>query len=308
MVDRTVVITGATGLLGRQVSRVFRRKGWNVKGTGFSRADGVDVLKVDLGNPSEIEKLLEETNPDVIVHCDRHLLSTADQLTQAQGAAERFPDKVEKDPEGARKLNVSATSSLAQAAAAKGAFLIYISTDYVFPGRPGEAPYETDSETNPPNLYGQTKLDGEKAVLAVNGGKAGSAVVLRVPVLYGSAETPAESAVNVLLDGVWKSQTEDKKIKMDHWAPRYPTNTEDVGRFSSEDRMTKYEMCQKFAEIMGLPLDNIEPDTKGNDPNASVQRPYDTHLSTKTLKSLDINLSICDFTAWWRRELGAFRK
>ncbi|KAM3445297.1 hypothetical protein NHJ13734_000635 [Beauveria thailandica] len=320
MVDQTVVITGATGLLGRQVSRVFRRKGWNVKGTGFSRADGVDVLKVDLGNPSEIEKLLQETkieqsSPEVIVHC----------------AAERFPDKVEKDPEGARKLNVSATSSLAQAAAASGAFLIYISTDYVFPGRPGEAPYEADSETNPPNLYGQTKLDGEKAVLAVHGGKAGSAVVLRVPVLYGSAETPAESAVNVLLDGVWKSQTEDKKIKMDHWAPRYPTNTEDVGRvchdiaehylrasdraslpkilqFSSEDRMTKYEMCQKFADIMGLPLDNIEPDTKGNDPNASVQRPYDTHLSTKALKSLDINLSVCDFTAWWRRELGAFRK
>ncbi|KAM3563224.1 hypothetical protein MY1884_001374 [Beauveria asiatica] len=301
MVDQTVVITGATGLLGRQVSRVFRRKGWNVKGTGFSRADGVDVLKVDLGNPSEMEKLLEETkieqsSPEVIVHC----------------AAERFPDKVEKDPEGARKLNVSATSSLAQAAAASGAFLIYISTDY------------------PPNLYGQTKLEGEKAVLAVHGGKAGSAVVLRVPVLYGSAETPAESAVNVLLDGVWKSQTEDKKIKMDHWAPRYPT-TEDVGRvchdiaehylrasdraslpkilqFSSEDRMTKYEMCQKFADIMGLPLDNIEPDTKGNDPNASVKRPYDTHLSTKALKSLDINLSVCDFTAWWRRELGAFRK
>ncbi|KAJ6790202.1 hypothetical protein PWT90_08008 [Aphanocladium album] len=315
MVDRTVIVTGATGLLGRQVSRAFSRKGWNVKGTGYSRADGVDVLKVDLGNTGEVSKLLEEICPDVIIHC----------------AAERFPDKVEKDPEGAKKLNVSATSSLAQAAAAKGAFLIYISTDYVFPGRPGEAPYEADSETSPPNLYGQTKLDGEKAALEAYGSKPGSAVVLRVPVLYGAAETPAESAVNVLLDAVWKSQTEDIKIKMDHWAPRYPTNTEDAGRvchdiaehylsasdraslptilqFSSEDRMTKYEMCQKFAEIMGLPADNIEPNTEGNDPNASVQRPYDTHLSTKTLKSLDIDLSTCDFTAWWRRELGAFRK
>lgn len=125
---------------------------------------------------------------------------------------------------------MSATSSLAEAAAAKGAFLIYISTDYVFPGKLGEAPYEADAATSPPNLYGQTKLDGEKAALAAYDGKAGSAVVLRVPVLYGSAETPAESAVNVLLDAVWKSQTEDKKIKMDHWAPRYPTNTEDAGR------------------------------------------------------------------------------
>ncbi|OAQ99861.1 hypothetical protein LLEC1_06942 [Akanthomyces lecanii] len=331
MVDRTVVITGATGLLGRQVSRAFRRQGWNVKGTGYSRADGVDVLKVDLGNPSEINKLLDETKLLSTVGCPS--LEHNAPANLAPGAAERFPDKVEKDPEGARRLNVSATSLLAQAAAAKGAFFIYISTDYVFPGKLGEAPYEADAETSPPNLYGQTKLDGEKAALGAYDGKAGSAVVLRVPVLYGSAETPAESAVNVLLDAVWKSQTEDKKIKMDHWAPRYPTNTEDAGRvsfcadiaehylsasdraslpkilqFSSKDRMTKYEMCQKFAEIMGLPADNIEPNTEGNDPNASVQRPYDTHLSTKTLKSLDIELSTCDFTAWWRRELGAFRK
>lgn len=72
--------------------------------------------------------------------------------------------------------------------------------------------------------------------------------------------------------------------------------------------MTKYEMCQKFAEIMGLPMDNIEPNTEGNDPNAAVQRPYDTHLSTKLLKEIGVELSTCDFTAWWRRELGAFRR
>ncbi len=142
---------------------------------------------------------------------------------------------------------MSATSSLAEAAAAKGAFLIYISTDYVFPGKLGEAPYEADAETKPPNLYGQTKLDGEKAALAAYDGKAGSAVVLRVPVLYGSAETPTESAVNVLLDAVWKSQTEDKKIKMDHWAPRYPTNTEDAGRVC-------HGMSQKTAQKLFLSL------------------------------------------------------
>lgn len=61
MANRTVVVTGATGLLGRQVSRAFGAKGWNVKGTGFSRADGVDVLKVDLGNASDITALLEST-------------------------------------------------------------------------------------------------------------------------------------------------------------------------------------------------------------------------------------------------------
>jgi len=148
------------------------------------------------------------------------------------GAAQRFPDKVDKDPEGAKALNVAATESLASLAARRKIFLIYISTDYVFPGTPGDAPYEAFSNPRPTNLYGETKLDGERAVLHTFAqlGKQGSAVVLRVPVLYGHAETPSESAVNVLMDAVWKAQTEGVKVKMDHWAARYPTNTEDVGR------------------------------------------------------------------------------
>lgn len=78
-------------------------------------------------------------------------------------------------------------------------------------------------------------------------------------------------------------------------------------QFSGEEQYTKYEMCQLFAEILGLPVDNIEANTEGNDPNASVQRPYDCHLSTKALKDLGIDVSNQDFAAWWRRELRAFR-
>lgn len=72
--------------------------------------------------------------------------------------------------------------------------------------------------------------------------------------------------------------------------------------------MTKYEICQTFGRIMGLSTENIVPNTEGNDPNAAVQRPYDCHLSTKALKDLGIDVSTMDFVAWWRRELGAFRK
>ncbi len=130
---------------------------------------------------------------------------------------------------------MAAAASLASLCAARGVLLIYISTDYVFAGRPGEAPYEADAEPAPTNLYGETKLAGERAVLAEyeKGGSEGKGVVLRVPVLYGDAEVPAESAVNVLLDAVWKAQglgEGENKTKMDHWARRYPTNTEDVGR------------------------------------------------------------------------------
>lgn len=149
------------------------------------------------------------------------------------GAANRFPDKCDTDPEGTRALNITASEALAKVCAARGIFLIYISTDYVFPGTPGDAPYEVDATASPPNLYGLTKWEGEKAILGAykEAGKEGYAVVLRVPVLYGEAENNSESAVNVLMDAVWKAQEKESEgIKMDHWAIRYPTNTEDVGR------------------------------------------------------------------------------
>lgn len=97
----------------------------------------------------------------------------------------------------------------------------------MFPGVPGEAPYQADAEPRPTNLYGVTKWEGEKEVLKEGG------VVLRVPVLYGSVEEGVgnkESAVNVLMDAVWRVQKEGERVVMDHWAIRYPTNTEDVGR------------------------------------------------------------------------------
>ena len=105
--------------------------------------------------------------------------------------------------------------------------LIYISTDYVFSGRPGEAPFDVNAIPQPTNIYGQTKLDG-KRVAGEATRESGLAIVLRVPVLYGKAEEPRESAINSLLDTLWKSQEKNAKIKMDHWAQRYPTNTEDV--------------------------------------------------------------------------------
>lgn len=61
MAAKTVLVTGATGLLGRQVVRAFQAADWTVKGTGFSRADGVTVHKVDLADAAQVEKALDET-------------------------------------------------------------------------------------------------------------------------------------------------------------------------------------------------------------------------------------------------------
>lgn len=57
--NKKALITGATGLLGRQVLKVFARKDWDAKGTGLSRADGVSVLRLDLTEGEEIERVLD---------------------------------------------------------------------------------------------------------------------------------------------------------------------------------------------------------------------------------------------------------
>lgn len=238
------------------------------------------------------------------------------------GAANRSPDKVDADPASAEALNTTATHALARLTSSRHTLLLYISTDYVFPGTPGDAPYGSDAPTSPPNTYGRTKRDGELSVLAA-GEADGLGVVLRVPVLYGVTQGGNdESAVNVLLDAVLKAQTE--RVVMDDWAIRYPTNTEDVGRvcrdvarlflgrsreerlgmqrvlqFSAEMRTTKYGICEMLAEVMGLGMGMMEANKQGNDPAAKVQRPFDCHLSTRALVELGVNVEAQDFRDWW---------
>ncbi|KAH7550878.1 hypothetical protein BM1_10251 [Bipolaris maydis] len=317
--SRSALITGASGLLGRQVQREFLLDGWESVGTGLNRVTAPNVVKLDIRDQGEIEKALDNTKPLVVVHC----------------AANRFPDSCTANPEAARALNVESSRALAQATIARNIFLIYISTDYVFPGRPGEAPYKVDATPNPPNVYGQTKLEGEKAVLdvATMANAKNKVVVLRVPVLYGACDEPKESAVNVLMSQLWNAQQigeGEPKIQVDDYALRYPTNTQDVGRvcrdiaklylnpanatrelpsilhFSSEDQMTKWQICQTFADIMGLPLDNMVSFKPEEEPKDGTIRPYDCHLDTSVLRDLGIDVSTVNFRTWWRREVGAF--
>lgn len=60
MSTKTALVTGATGLLGRQVVNAFAENDWTFKGTGFSRADGTSILKVDLGNADEVKRALDD--------------------------------------------------------------------------------------------------------------------------------------------------------------------------------------------------------------------------------------------------------
>ncbi|KAI0828652.1 NAD-P-binding protein [Trametes gibbosa] len=275
-----VVVTGASGMLGSQVYNAFKQDdGCTVLGLAHSRTkDGLRNL--DLTDESSTEETLTVFKPDWVIHC----------------AAERRPDIAEKDPDAARVINVSVPGNLAKLSKALKFKLVYISTDYVFDGT--SPPYTPSSPTNPLNLYGQTKRDGEIAVLSMTGSQS---IVLRVPVLYGPVEKNSDSAINVLLDYV--ADTSGKRYKMDHYATRYPTNVVDIADFllrltklppsrvippilhySAGEPFTKYEICLVLARIRGLSHEHIIADAEP--PKEGTPRPRDCQLYTRETEEL----------------------
>ena len=103
----------------------------------------------DLSQPERLAQTVHDWRPDVIVNA----------------AAHTAVDKAESEPDVARCLNATAPAALAQAAAAIGAWLVHYSTDYVFNGQ-GEQAWRESDATGPLSVYGQTKLEGEQAIVA----------------------------------------------------------------------------------------------------------------------------------------------
>ncbi|KAF9923715.1 hypothetical protein FBU30_006218 [Linnemannia zychae] len=291
-----VLVTGASGLLGRAVVNEFKNAGHEVVGVAYSRVNG-DLKKLNLEDTDAVQSFVSAANPDVIVHC----------------AAERRPDVVEKDPSGAKNLNVWVPGMLADLANDRGIMLIYISTDYVFDGT--HPPYDVRDKPNPLNLYGQTKYDGEKKVKEYDS----SAIILRVPILYGITEYNGESAVNSLIDNVKSGKT----TSMDNYAIRYPTNVADVARvikdlsvkvrqekvfisgilhFSAQEKYTKYEMCEVIAQDLGASIDHLTP--VSTPPKDGTLRPYDCHLSNRCLAGVGIDTHCVKFSDWMKEWLA----
>ena len=178
-----VLITGASGLLGRAILKQFSISDkWEVLGLAHSRATGT-LKKVNLLDFEETKRVVKEFKPHVLIH----------------SAAERRPDVVENDEETCIKMNVGVTETLASTIIELNSglempehFMLYISTDYVFDGT--SPPYKPLDEPNPLNKYGKSKLAGEQVIQKSHSDGG----ILRVPVLYGNVEYLKESAVTGL--------------------------------------------------------------------------------------------------------------
>jgi dTDP-4-dehydrorhamnose reductase len=138
-----VLVTGAGGMLGRDVVLAAGNAGHDVIGFGHTELDVTDPAA--LGAKFELER------PDVVINC----------------AAWTDVDGAEESEDAALAVNGAAAGNVAGAAAEVGASVVYVSSDYVFDGSKG-APYVETDQTAPLSAYGRTKLAGEEATAAAN--------------------------------------------------------------------------------------------------------------------------------------------
>lgn len=134
-----ILVTGVGGQLGYDVCKVLSARGIEHK--------GVDIADFDITDAKATREYIAGYRPDAVIHC----------------SAWTAVDKAEDEPERCRAVNVDGTRNIAAACKEIGAKMLYISTDYVFPGT-GERFYEPEDPTGPLGVYGETKLGGEQAV------------------------------------------------------------------------------------------------------------------------------------------------
>lgn len=141
-----ILITGINGLLGKDIGKVFAaNKDYEVYGTGRAVCLNPDInyRKADLTVEKEINSILDEIEPELIIHC----------------AAYTKLDDCEKNQEYAQLMNVKVTERLAEYTDR----MVYISSDAVFGGSKGD--YREEDTCDAVNYYGFTKYQGERAAL-----------------------------------------------------------------------------------------------------------------------------------------------
>ena len=152
-----VLVTGAEGLLGQEVCKIFTFNGHRVISCGHPA--------MDVTSEENVSRVLSEDKPSLVIHC----------------AAYTNVDGAEKDPSEALRVNEKGTKNVALWCAKNAVPLVYISTDYVFDGKK-DAEYLPDDKTNPINKYGESKLKGEMVIKSL----CDKYYILRTSWLYGA--------------------------------------------------------------------------------------------------------------------------
>ncbi len=147
-----IFVTGANGQLGHDCVLQLVNRGHEAVGADIQNtSDLAEYIRLDITDRDAVRATVEHIKPDAIIHC------------AAWTAVDAAEDEENKPK--VQAINVEGTRYLAEAAKAVDCKMMYISTDYVFNGK-GTRPWQPEDKNYAPlNYYGQTKLEGEQAVL-----------------------------------------------------------------------------------------------------------------------------------------------
>lgn len=267
-----LLITGASGLFGSKLAKLALDRGIDVYSSDIQGLSTYgNFVKLDIADKVRVDETFRSIKPDVVVH--------AATLTDV--------DKCELNKNLAWRVNVDGTKNIAEASKQAGAFLVYISTDYVFSGEKG-CYVESDSP-DPINYYGLTKLEAETVVMQTM--PEPDFFIGRPSVIYGS--TPAAGKVNFAL---WLIETlrkgERVRIVTDQWnTPTLNTNMAEMTLEVVERRITgvyhtcgatrlsRFEFATQIADCFGLDKSLIDK-VSASQFSWPARRPADSSLDT----------------------------
>ena len=181
-----ILITGSSGLLGLNLA-LEAMISHEVIGVdrAMLKSAPFKIINADLLVEGEVERILEQAKPDWLIHC----------------AALADLDVCEEDPDKARRLNTYLPGTLAKTCHARGIHMVQISTDAVFDGTKAGVYIEED-EPHAINVYSQTKLEAERAVLGSNA----DAIVARVN-FYGWSLAGRRSLAEFFFNNLTKNKS-----------------------------------------------------------------------------------------------------
>ena len=274
-----ILITGGSGLLGSKIASIALEKDDEIYSGYYNhRAIIGNTIRVDVSDKTQVEQVYDRIKPEIVVHT----------------AALTHVDKCEEDRELARKINVEGTKNIVESSERHNAFLIYVSTDYVFSGEEGM--YNEYDDPCPINYYGSTKLEAEKIV-------AGSTLewcIARSSVIYGS--TPAAGKINFALWILEKLiKKEPIKIITCQWvSPTLNTNLAEmileiierrligIYHLAGATPLNRFDFAMNVATTFTLDKTLISP-AKLSEMNWLANRPRNSTLNvgkaSKTLRS-----------------------
>lgn len=269
---KTLLITGASGLIGNFLVKYFAKDYKIVAAHNTSDPPAADSLRVDLTNREATLGAAQNVNPDIIIHA----------------AGVKDVKLCEEHPTLARKINADTTKHIAEAAVANNSFLAYISSDYVFNGKTGM--YREDSPTEPWTVYGQTKLQGEKEVQAVCKDYA----ICRTSGIYTYHE---KNLFNFILNSLKNKQAQsyftdvfNSATYLGNFADMLSRVLElgktDIYHVAGRERINRFEFALKIADTFKCDLSLVKPLELGEQRRQFDSRPFDLSLDVSHSEKL----------------------